>query len=87
MLLHFRTQYYKWLQRTGGQESGAINTSVLDFNFDGVEVVDEVFNSSFNWDIFPVSSFKVFIISALSSGFMALFFSSLDINIYVLIKE
>lgn len=67
--------------------SYAINTSVLDFNFDGVEVVDEVFNSSFNWDIFPASSFKVFIISPLSSGFMALFFSSLDINICILIKE
>lgn len=28
--------------------SYAINTSVLDFSFDGVEVADEVFNSSFN---------------------------------------
>ena len=57
-------------------------TSVFVFILDGVETAEDVFNSSFNCEIFSPSSFKVFIIFALSSGFMFLFFSSLDINIY-----
>lgn len=46
-----------------------LDTSVFVFTLDGVETVEDVFNSSFNCEIFSPSSFKVFIIFALSSGY------------------
>lgn len=64
-----------------------IDTSVFVFTLDGVETAEDVFNSSFNCEIFSPSSFKVFIMFALSSGFMFLFFSSLDISIYKINKK
>lgn len=64
-----------------------LDTSVFVFTLDGVETAEDVFNSSFNCEIFSPSSFKVFIIFALSSGFIFLFFSSLEISIYKIIRK